>query len=160
MQLQRQTSKTGFSMCQGLTSSLDHKENVQKRMKARKQWGLLFDRRGGRPTATVHTIPRLTVSLTLPLSSSSRNVSADSRDVAAMSRPKARWDMKRRETSSASVCMTFGITTFMYMLPSKDRIDASVRRRDRHVFKYWWWCRHKSASVCACVCVWKQQIPS
>lgn len=73
-----------------------------------------------------NTIPRLTVSLTRPLSISSRRVSAESRDVAAMSRPKARWDMKRRDTSSASVCMMFGITTFMYMLPSNERIDDSV----------------------------------
>lgn len=88
---------------------------------------------GGKPTGTVYTIPRLTVSLTLPLSNSSLSVSADSRDVAAMSRPNALWDIKRRETSSASVCMTLGITTFMYMLPSKDRIEASVKRRDKSV---------------------------
>lgn len=73
-----------------------------------------------------YTIPRLTVNLTLPLSSSSRSVSADSRDVAAIRRPNARWDMKRSDTSSASVCMTLGMTTFMYMLPSKDRMEASA----------------------------------
>lgn len=75
---------------------------------------------------TAYTIPRLTVSLTRPLSSSSLSVSADSREVAAMRRPNARWDMKRSDTSSASVCMTLGITTFMYMLPSKDRMEASA----------------------------------
>lgn len=43
-----------------------------------------------------------------------------------MRRPYARWERKRRETSSASVCMMVGITTFMYMLPSQERMDASV----------------------------------
>lgn len=52
-----------------------------------------------------------------------------------MSRPNARWDMKRRETSSASVCMTFGITTFMYMLPSNDRTDDSAGRRKKKTRK-------------------------
>lgn len=85
---------------------------------------------------TVYTIPRLTVSLTLPLSSSSLSVSADSRDVAAVSRPNARWDMKRSETSSASVCMTVGITTFMYMLPSYDRIEASAKKQQTTIFTF------------------------
>lgn len=91
---------------------------------------------GGQPTGAVYTIPRLTVSLTLPLSSSSLRVSADSRDVAAVSRPKARWDMKRSETSSASVCMTVGITTFMYMLPSYDRIEASARKAGNNYIQF------------------------
>ncbi|TNN32096.1 hypothetical protein EYF80_057745 [Liparis tanakae] len=79
----------------------------------------------------LHTIPRLTVSLTRPPSSSSRSVSAESRDVAAIRRPKARWDEKRSDTSSASVCTAAGITTFMYMLPSNDRTDASGVSRER-----------------------------
>lgn len=65
-----------------------------------------------------YTIPRLTVSLTRPPSNSSLSVSAESREVVAMRRPYARWERNRMDTSSASVCMMVGITTFMYMLPS------------------------------------------
>ena len=63
-------------------------------------------------------LPRLTVSLTRPPSSSRRSVSADSLEVVATRRPYARWDMKRRARSSASVCMVPGMMIFRYMLPS------------------------------------------
>lgn len=76
------------------------------------------ERLAGTSTMNHGGLPRLTVSLTRPPSSSSRRVSADSLEVVAMSRPYARWDMKRSATSSASVCMVTGMMIFRYMLPS------------------------------------------
>ena len=63
-------------------------------------------------------LPRFTVSLMRPPSNSSRRVSADSLEVVAIRRPYARWDMKRSDTSSASVCMVTGMMILRYMLPS------------------------------------------
>lgn len=165
MQLQRQATETGL-VC--VRSGIKSKQKTTKQ-KTHELKGLLLKSRGGEPTGAAYTIPKLTVSLILPLSSSSLSVSADSRDVAAMSRPNARWDMKRRDASSASVWKTVGITTFMYMLPSYDRMDASARKTEdkdiwihtQYAFKY----MHKKSEVvkdglCLCVCEQgKSQIP-
>lgn len=136
MQLQRQTAKTGLVCVRSDVKSGPERKctKEERKKKSTKTVRPPLELEGGKPTGAVYTIPKLTVSLTLPLSSSSLSVSADSRDVAAMSRPNARWDMKRRETSSASVCMTVGITTFMYMLPSYDRIDASAKEKKRRKY--------------------------
>lgn len=80
--------------------------------------GMVGERLARTATRSHVGLPRFTVSLTRPPSSSSRSVSADSLEVVAMSRPYARWDMKRKATSSASVCMVTGTMIFRYMLPS------------------------------------------
>lgn len=73
----------------------------------------------GRATTMGRSVlPRFTVSLMRPPSSSSRRVSADSLEVVAISRPYALWDIKRSDTSSASVCMVTGMMILRYMLPS------------------------------------------
>lgn len=80
--------------------------------------GMAGERLAGTSTMNHSGLPRFTVSFMRPPSSSSRRVSADSLEVVAMRRPYARCDMKRRATSSASVCMVTGMMILRYMLPS------------------------------------------